>query len=118
MKLSVETHALGVLHYSMLVAVYERVKTERRLGAFKRHDHKLLFFGKLTVPHLMLLGYEGYRDLMTLVGDRFQQYLVQTLASIMTRANVDRNTYETIDWRYKKDLLSIYVAKRPRTQPT
>ena len=117
MKFSVETHQLSILHYSMPVAVYERVKTETRLGAFKRHNHKLLFVGKLTIPHLLLLGHEGYRNLMTLVGYRFHQCLVETLAFIMTRANVDHNMYEAIDWRYKKNLLTMYVAKRPRSQP-
>ena len=118
MKLSVETQQLSILHYSMPVAVYERVKTETRLSAFKRHNHKLLFIGRLTIPHLLLLGYEGYRNLVAFVGYRFHQCLVQTLTSIMARANVDHEAYEAVDWSYKKNLLTMYVAKRPRTQPT
>jgi hypothetical protein len=112
MQCSVEIRQLGLLHYSIPIVVYERVETVTRLRVFKHHKHKSLFPGKLTVPHLLLLGRNGDKNLRILVGHRFNHFLLQTLSSVMAKANVDHNEYEMVDWRYEKSLLMIHVVKR------
>jgi len=114
MKLS----QLTVPRYSTPVIIYERAKTETHLRLYKRHKHKLLFIGNLTVPHLMLLGLRGYKNLMNFVGDRFHPFLFQTLTSIMAQASTDHDAYEAIDWRYKRSLLTLYIGKRSLPQHT
>lgn len=89
------------------VAIFETVR-RGKLGL--RKHHRLLFYGKISILGILLLGLSGH----WLIASHYGQLVMKELERVLEASGLtlDAATYKIIEWTNKKGHLLIYLMKR------
>jgi len=102
-------HIFELIHIrrKVPVAVFETIK-RGKLGL--RKHHRLLFYGKISILGILLLGLSGY----WLIASHYGQLVKTELERVLEASGItlDAATYKIIEWTSKKGHLLIYLIKK------